>query len=155
MLICIDLSALYFAIRDLSVTINYELLLKQLRKDFGDSCSVHAFTIANSKNVSQSKFLAKLQQLGVNLHVYPQTQNPNFTAEICTWLALSPVKSAIVISNDQAFIRPFEILEGAGKDLTLSFFSEKLHGQWISRVIANSVKFYDLSADGIKESISE
>tara|TARA_Y100000114_G_scaffold157313_1_gene189582 strand:+ start:3839 stop:4306 length:468 start_codon:yes stop_codon:yes gene_type:complete len=155
MLICIDLSALYFAIRDLSITINYESLLTLLKERFGSSCEIHAFTIANSKNVSQQKFLDKLKSLGVILHVYPSTTPPNFTSEICTFTALSSSKEVVIVSNDWGLIRPFDILRDSGRDLTLSFFSEKLMGGWAPRVVSNSVKFFDLSSDEVKHKISE
>ena len=155
MLICIDLSALYFAIRDLGITINYESFLSLLKDEFGDSSEIHAFTIANAKNVSQQKFLTKLSTLGVNLHVYPSTTPPNFTAEIATFTALHKATDVVIVSNDWGLIRPFDILRTSGRSLTLSFFSEKLMGGWTPKVVSGSVKFFDLSADEVKTKISE
>ncbi len=155
MLICIDLSALYFAIRDMGVTINYERFLNELRKTFGDNSEIHCFTIANSKNVSQQKFLAKLGQLGVKLHVYPSNTPPNFTAEIATWCALSGKDRAVIVSNDQSLIRPFEMLKVAGKTMVLSFFSEKIQGAWMPLVFSREVEFFDLSSPEVKNKISE
>jgi len=155
MLICIDLSALYFAIRDLSITINYESFLSLLKAKFGENSEIHAFTIANAKNISQQKFLTKLSSLGVNLHVYPSTTPPNFTAEISAFTALSEVENVVIVSNDWGLIRPFDILRDSGKDLTLSFFSEKLMGGWTPKVVSGSVKFYDLSAEEVRSKISE
>lgn len=155
MLICIDLSALYFAIRDLSITINYEKLVTELKSKFGSDSEIHCFTIANDKNVSQQKFLGRLRQLGVELHVYPSTTPPNFTSEICSWVALSGSEAAVVISNDNGLIRPFDMLKSSGKSLTLSFFSEKLQGQWNPMILSGEVDFYDLSASEVKSKISE
>ena len=155
MLICIDLSALYFAIRDMGVTINYERFLNELRKTFGASSEIHCFTIANSKNVSQQKFLTKLGQLGVKLHVYPSNTPPNFTAEISTWCALSDKEEVVIVSNDQGLMRPFDILRLAGKKLTLSFFSEKIQGGWMPVVFSREVEFFDLSSPEVKARISE
>lgn len=155
MLICIDLSALYFAIRELSITINYESFLRELRKKFGEDASIHCFTIAASKNVSQQKFLQKLQQLGVELHVYPSNTPPVFTAEICTWAANSDAKSVVFVTNDWNMIRSFDMLESFGKELTLSFFSEKLQGPWIPRVMSGKTRFYDLSDSEVSSKIAE
>lgn len=155
MLICIDLSALYFAIRDLSITINYESFLRELRAKFGPHSEIHCFTIAAPKNVSQQKFLQKLGQLGVKLHVYPSNTPPVFTAEICTWAALSGKDSVVFVTNDWNLIRSYDMLKNAGKDLTLSFFSEKLQGPWTPKVLSGEVKFYDLSSNEVRAKIAE
>ena len=155
MLICIDLSALYFAIRDLSITINYEKLVSELKSTFDEKAEIHCFTIANEKNVSQQKFLARLEQLGVELHVYPSNTPPNFTTEICTWVAISGKDEAIILSNDSGLIRTFDMLKNVGKKITLSFFSEKLQGPWTPRVLSGEIEFFDLSAPEIKSKISE
>ena len=155
MLICIDLSALYFSIRDMGVTINYDRFLNELRNNFGKNAEIHAFTIANSKNVSQQKFLSKLGQLGVKLHVYPSNQPSNFSAEICTWAALSGKKHVVIVSNDASLIRPFQMLKVSGIHTSLSFFSERIQGEWMPLIFSREVEFLDLSAPEIKESISE
>ena len=97
MLICIDLSAMYFAIRDLSITINYEKFLSELRSQFGKDAQIECFTIAKSTNVSQQKFLDKLKSLGVNLHVYPSSTPANFSNEICAWVGMSGAEDVLII----------------------------------------------------------
>lgn len=155
MLICIDLSAMYFAIRDLSITINYEKFLKELRGIFGEDASIECFTIAKSTNVSQQKFLTKLETLGVTLHVYPPNTAPNFSNEICAWVGMSDKKDVLVISNDVGLIRPFQMFKQAGKNLTLSFFSEKLQGSWTPKILSGEVSFFDLSSEAVKDKIAE
>lgn len=155
MLICIDLSAMYFAIRDLSITINYEKFLGELRDLFGKDASIQCFTIAKSTNVSQQKFLKKLESLGVNLHVYPPNTTPNFSNEICAWVGMSDKSDVLIISNDTGLIRPFEIFKASGKNLTLSFFSEKLQGSWTPKILSGDVKFFDLSSDLMKDKIAD
>lgn len=155
MLICIDLSAMYFAIRDLSITINYEKFLNELRSMFGQEASIQCFTIAKSTNVSQQKFLTKLQTLGVDLHVYPPNTAPNFSNEICAWVGMSDKKDVLIISNDTGLIRPFDIFTNAGKNLTLSFFSEKLQGSWTPKILSGEVKFFDLSSETVKDKIAD
>ena len=155
MLICIDLSAMYFAIRDLNITINYEKFLTELRSRFGEDAAIECFTIAKSTNVSQQKFLQKLETLGVNLHVYPSNTSPNFSNEICSWVGISKASDVLIISNDTGLIRPFQMFKQSGRNLTLSFFSEKLQGFWTPRILSGEVQFSDLSSDSIREKIAD
>jgi len=153
-MICIDLSRLYFAIRDLNVTINYEKLLTVL-KEKTNSETVEAFTKADPKNVNQSKFLKRLEDLGYNLHVYDvTTQADAFTAEISAMAALSEDKEITILSNDQALLGVFRLLEERGRSMTLCFFSEKLEKQWTPKVLCGDIKFIDLSNPDIRKDIT-
>jgi hypothetical protein len=165
MLVGIDLSALYFAIRDLNITINYDRLINWLKGEaFKHLCSaeamatevidIHAFTIADSKNQSQSKFLERLTSLGVSLHVYSFNTKPNFSVELGVLTALSEHEKVILLTNDEALMRSFSILEESGKDISLCFFSEKLHGAWTPKVLSGEIKFLDLSNPKTKAAIS-
>lgn len=155
-MICIDLSRLYFAIRDLNVTINYEKLLKVLVETCkGDNVGVEAFTKADPKNVNQSKFLKRLEGLGFKLHVYDVgSSTDSFSAEIATVAALSGEKDITILSNDQALMGVFKLLEGADKNVTLCFFSEKLEKGWTPKILCGDVQFLDLSNPEVRKSIT-
>ena len=155
MLICIDLSAMYFAIRDLNITVNYEKFLTELRGQFGSDAQIDCFTIAKSTNTSQQKFLQKLESLGVNLFVYSSKTPPNFSNEICARVGMSDQENVLIISNDTGLIRPFSMFKDAGKSVTLSFFSEKLQGAWTPKILSGSIEFFDLSSEAVRDKISD
>lgn len=153
-MILIDLSRLYFAIRDLNVTINYEKLLSVLMEQSG-SKTVEAFTKADPKNINQSKFLKRLESLGYNLHIYDvSTTSDAFTAEISALASLSEDKDITILSNDFSLCGVFKILEERGRNVTLCFFSERLEKGWTPKVLCGDVKFIDLSNPEIKKSIA-
>ena len=155
-MICIDLSRLYFAIRDLNVTINYEKLLKVLLETCeGETNVVEAFTKADPKNVNQSKFLKRLEGLGFKLHVYDVgNSTDSFSAEIATIAALSGDKDITILSNDQALMGVFKLLEEHDKNVTLCFFSEKLEKGWTPKILCGDVQFLDLSNPEVRKSIT-
>ena len=103
-MICIDLSRLYFAIRNLGVTINYEKLVNVLLKncESGDTEeTIEAFTKADPKNKNQNRFLERLEGLGINLRVYDaSTSISSFSMEITAVAALSGDESITILSND-------------------------------------------------------
>ena len=114
MLICIDLSKVYFALRDLGITIDYEELLKVIKEKVdtgGNDVQLEGFTVADSRNVGQARFLGKLTEMGIKLHVYPHDSGPpNFSSEISTTAALSEHEEIVFVSNDSTLIRVFGIL---------------------------------------------
>jgi len=153
-MICIDLSRLYFAIRDLNVTINYEKLLNVLKEKTGCT-EVEAFTKADPKNINQGKFLKRLEALGYNLHIYDVgTQTDSFSAEISAMAALAEGDAVTILSNDQALLGVFNLLEGRGKNLTLCFFSEKLEKSWTPKILCGDIKFIDLSNPETRKAIT-
>tara|TARA_B000000460_G_scaffold242477_1_gene210220 strand:- start:2769 stop:3242 length:474 start_codon:yes stop_codon:yes gene_type:complete len=154
-----DLSRLYFAIRDLNVTINYEKLINVLLKSCeGENPSgeiLEAFTKADPKNKNQSKFLERLEKLGINLRVYDASIPVNsFSTEMATIAALSRDKSVTILSNDRSLIRVFDILEEKGISPTLCFFSEKLDKEWTPKILCGDTKFMDLSNPTIRKTIT-
>ena len=164
MLVCVDLSSLYFTIRKLGITVNYDKLANWLSSEAGNALfgedesrgavELHAFTVADSKNTSQTKFLDKLASLGFNMHVYNFTTKPNFSVEMAVLAALSEKKEVLFLTNDEALLRPFDILEEAGKSPALCFFSEALHGSWTPLILSREVRFSDLSAPSVRSVIS-
>jgi uncharacterized LabA/DUF88 family protein len=154
MLIVIDLSSLYFSIRDLNITLNYEKLITYFKDQFGEETELHAFTVADSQNTSQTRFLEKLKGLGVELHIYGFDTPSKFSTEIMTWGALSDKEEVVLVSGDGDLIRSFELMKGAGRSMSLCFFSEKLAPSWNPRVIAGDVKFIDLSNPEIRKVIT-
>tara|TARA_B100000131_G_scaffold221323_1_gene212836 strand:- start:25027 stop:25533 length:507 start_codon:yes stop_codon:yes gene_type:complete len=167
MLVCIDLSSLYFAIRGLNITVNYEKLVGWLKTtafselfESGDNPStsivdIQAFTIADPKNQSQSKFLTRLGELGVGLNVYDFNTKPNFSVELGVVAAMSSHEKIVIMSNDSALLRSFDLLKDrGGKDVALCFFSEKLDGSWTPKILSNEVKFLDLSNPKTRSAIS-
>jgi hypothetical protein len=156
MLVCVDLSSLYFAIREINITVNYESLIEWLRSqsDSEDAVEIHAFSIADPKNQSQTKFLKRLEGLGVTLHIYDFNTKPNFSVELGVWAALSDHEKVMIISNDSALLRAFSILEKGGKKMSLSFFSEKLNGNWTPKILSGEISFLDLSSPETRAKIS-
>ena len=163
MLVCIDLSALYFTIRKLGITVNYEKLTSWVmahceERLFGDSgkenIELHAFTVADPKNTSQTKFLERLRTLGYDLHVYSFTTKPCFSIEMAVSAALSDKKRVVFMTNDDALMRSFELLTEAGKEPGLCFFSEALHGNWTPKILSREVRFADLSDPSVKSQVS-
>ena len=164
MLVCVDLSALYFTIRKLGITVNYEKLTQWLNVSaggalFGEDGSreapeLHAFTVADAKNTSQTKFLERLESLGFNMHIYSFTTKPNFSVEMAVLAALSKKEEVVFMTNDEALLRPFDILKEAGKSPALCFFSEALHGSWTPKILSREICFSDLSAPAVRSAIS-
>lgn len=163
MLVCIDLSALYFTIRKLGITVNYEKLTSWVKTQcearlFGEASEeeieLHAFTVADAKNTSQTKFLDRLKALGYDLHVYSFTTKPCFSIEMAVTAALSPKKRVVFMTNDDALMRSFGLLSGAGKEPGLCFFSEALHGNWTPKILSREVQFTDLSDPVVKAVVS-
>lgn len=153
-MVLVDLSRLYFAVRDLKITIAYEKLFSTLREGRGSpDDEVVALTVADKKNVSQQKFIERIQALGVKVYVYGCETPPNFSTEIAALAALSKETAIVVISNDQMLLRVFGILEEAGKAMTLCFFSEKLDGAWTPKIINKEISFIDLSNPEVKAEI--
>ena len=160
-MICMDLSRLYFAIRDLSVTINYEKLINILLENNNTSTGatscecIEAFTKADPKNKNQSKFLERLEGLGVKLHTYDAGTSANsFSTEMATVASLSKDKSILILSNDKSLIRVFDLLKENGREPTLCFFSEKLDKEWTPKILCGDTQFIDLSNPSIKKSIT-
>jgi len=156
MLVCVDLSSLYFAIREINITVNYENLITWIKSQAtgDDVVEIHAFSIADPKNQSQTKFLKRLEGLGVTLHIYDFNTKPNFSVELGVWAAMSKQEDVMIISNDSSLLRAFSILEEGGKKMSLSFFSEKLNGSWTPKILSGEIKFLDLSAPDTKAQIS-
>jgi len=158
MLVCIDLSKLYFSLRSLGVTINYGALLDFLRDqaDEGEEVRFEAFTTKDAKNSGQQRFLAALDDLGVNLHTYNYTavSNANFSTEMVAEASLSEEKTVIMVSNDGALMRVFGLLKDRGKDPALCFFSERLESSWTPQILRGDVKFIDLSDPDVQQIIA-
>lgn len=163
MLVCIDLSALYFTIRKLGITVNYEKLTAWIKSQceerlFGEgsegTIELHAFTVADAKNTSQTKFLERLKALGYELHVYSFTTKPCFSIEMAVSAALSDKKRVVFMTNDDALMRSFGLLESSGKEPALCFFSEALHGNWTPKILSREVRFTDLSDPAVKSKVS-
>ncbi len=153
-MICIDLSRLYFAIRDLNVTINYEKLLNVLLGENKDQ-KVEAFTKADPKNTNQNKFLKRLEDLGYTLHTYDASAKTDaFSAEISAIAALSKDTDITILSNDQDLLGVFKLLEDSGRNVTLCFFSEKLEKGWTPKILCGDIKFIDLSNPDVRKSIT-
>ncbi len=155
-MICMDLSRLYFAIRDLNVTINYEKLLNVLLETCkGENTAIEAFTKADPKNVNQGKFLARLEKLGFKLHIYDvATSTDSFSAEIATIASLSGDKDITILSNDQSLMRVFNLLEENDRNVTLCFFSEKLDKGWTPKILCGDIQFIDLSNPDTRKAIT-
>ncbi len=163
MLVCIDLSALYFTIRKLGITVNYEKLTSWINDhceeklfgvNSGEKVELHAFTVADPKNTSQTKFLERLKALGYNLHVYSFTTKPCFSIEMAVTAALSEKNRTVFMTNDDALMRSFGLLAEAGKNPALCFFSEALHGNWTPKILSREVRFTDLSDPAVKAKVS-
>jgi len=155
-MICMDLSRLYFAIRDLNITINYEKLINVLIENRDTKKeTIEAFTKADPKNKNQSKFLERLEKLGITLRTYDvSTPTNSFSTEIATVAALSGDKSITILSNDRSLIRVFDILKEKGVNPTLCFFSEKLDKEWTPKILCGDTEFMDLSNPSIRETIT-
>lgn len=163
MLVCIDLSALYFTIRKLGITVNYEKLTAWIKGQcedqlFGEGSpeeiELHAYTVADPKNTSQTKFLDRLSTLGYSLHVYSFTTKPCFSIEMAVTAALSSKKRVVFMTNDDALMRSFGLLTESGKEPGLCFFSEALHGSWTPKILSREVRFTDLSDPAVKAQVS-
>lgn len=154
MLVCIDLSRLYFAIRSLGVAVDYEALLNVLEERASDEVEIVGYTTADPGNVKQAKFLERLAEMDVNVRIYPADSQPSFTAEIATEAALHEMKDVLIVSNDSEFLRVFELLREGGKRPELCFFSDRLDAAWNPHVISGSVPFTDLSDPKIRKAIT-
>ena len=136
----------------MNTSVDYEKLFELFREKH-KNIRIEGFTIADKKNINQNKFLVKLMELGVSLHIYDCDTQPSFTAEISTAVALSEEKEVMVVSNDPSLIRVFDMLEAKGKNPSLCFFSEKLEGSWMPTIIRGGANFFDLSNPKVKQRI--
>ena len=157
MLACMDLSKLYFAVRKLNVTVNYEELIKLLYEKgetLGEDVHIKGFTVSDERNPGQKKFLSRLSELGLDLHVYPYDTTPDFSAEIATIAALSEEDNVVVVSNSSCLIRVFDLLKENGKSPTLCFFSEEVEGNWTPTLLRGGRDFVDLSDPPTKRRVT-
>lgn len=155
-LICLDLSRLYFAARSLSVVLNYEALLDHLESlvDGEDVVDVIGFTVADPGNPKQTKFLERLRDLDVDVRTYPVGSEPSFTPEITAEVAKYEGHRAIVVSNDDAFLRVHELLQQDGKQVRMCFFSDRIDSSWNPRLIRGDIQFIDLSDPEVRKVIT-
>jgi hypothetical protein len=154
MLICIDLSRLYFAVRSLNVSIDYEALLDLLEQRASGDVDVVGFTIADPGNAKQAKFIERLNDMDVEVKCYPADSNPSFTPEIAAEAARYDMDDVLVVSNDQNLIRVFDLLKEGGKRPQLCFFSDRLDSAWNPLIISGEVPFVDLSDPAVRRVIS-
>lgn len=156
-LICLDLSRLYFAARSLSVVLNYEALLDHLESlvDDEDVVDVVGFTVADPGNAKQTKFLERLRGLDVDVRSYPVGSAPSFTPEIVAEVARYPGRRVIVVSNDDAFLRAHELLQVEGKQVQMSFFSDRISSEWNPRLLRGDISFIDLSDPEVRKFITQ
>lgn len=154
MLICIDLSRLYFAIRSLNIAIDYEALLDLLEERSSGDVDIVGFTIADPGNAKQAKFLERLNDMDVNVKVYPADSSPSFTPEISAEAARYDMDDVLVVSNDAGLIRVFDLLKEDGKRPSLCFFSDRLDPAWNPLIISGEVPFIDLSDPAIRKVIT-
>lgn len=154
MLVCIDLSRLYFAIRSLGVAVDYEALLNVFEEKATDEVEFVGFTTADPGNAKQAKFIERLNEMYVDVKVYPADSSPSFTAEIATEAALHGTKDVLIVSNDAEFLRVFDLLREGGKNPELCFFSDRLDAAWNPHIISGSIPFTDLSDPKIRKAIT-
>lgn len=154
MLICIDLSRLYFAIRSLNISIDYEALLDLLEERSSGDVDIVGFTIADPGNAKQAKFLERLNEMDVNVKVYPADSSPSFTPEISAEIARYEMDDVMVVSNDASLIRVFDLIKEDGKRPSLCFFSDRLDPAWNPLIISGEVPFIDLSDPGVRKAIT-
>lgn len=153
-LICIDLSRLYFAVRALGVTVNYEALLDALESTGTGDVDIVGFTIADPGNLKQAKFIQRLEELGVEMKVYPVDSPPSFTPEIATVAAQYDGDDILIVSGDAHLMRVFQLLREDGKSPRLCFFSDKLDPSWTPRIFSGEVNFFDLSDPTVRRAIT-
>jgi hypothetical protein len=154
MLICIDLSRLYFAVRSLNILLDYEALLDVLEERFSDEVEIIGFTTADPGNTKQAKFIERLTEMDVLVKVYPADSQPSFTAEIAVEVARHDMMDVLVVSNDAGFLRVFDLLREGGKRPGLCFFSDRLDVAWNPAIISGAIPFTDLSDPMIRKSIT-
>jgi len=145
MLICLDLSRLYFALRDLRVQVDYAELLNLLRQQATGDVDILGFTVADRSNERQMYFLNNLTRMGVDVKIWDAASPPSFTAEIATYAGMYVGDHILVVSGDAGLIRVFDILKEDDHRVQLSFFSEKLDPAWVPLILSGKVDFIDLS----------
>jgi len=151
-MVLIDLSRLYFAVRDLRLSLNYARLLHEITENMEEP--VIAFTVSSAKNTQQVKFLNKLRGYGVDLIECEFNTPSNFSIEIIAAAAIAEDQFITVVSNDGALVRPFNILRAHGKCMKLCFFSERLDGVWMPLILNGNIPLIDLSEKELKARIT-
>jgi hypothetical protein len=149
MLIAIDLSRVYFAVRDLKLRLDYEKLFDLLVGDTPkEEVTIYAFTVANPDNKKQRKFLERLRELGVHVVTYSFKTRPSFSEELSAIAGecLSHGETVTLVSNDRALMRVFDLLDAYAPRMTLCFFSDKLEAGWAQKILKEKTNFTDLSS---------
>jgi len=158
MLVLVDLTKLYFAVRDLRLHIDYGSLIEFIKDEYQDlneeDIKFEAFTLYDPKNVGQIKFLENLESLGVAINKHKFGKKLNFSIDIAAKACANGHKHILVISNDQELTRLFSILKALKKEPALCFFSERLGGPWNPEILNGDVEFIDLSHPEVKNTIA-
>ena len=166
MVIVLDLTRLYFALRSLNRAIDYSELLMILREHVrslhprgnsyvAGSVQIIAFTMEGRKNLAQAKFLGNLEAQGVRIYreefeASNRDVSDGYSIEIAAMLGASLLDSrvprlAVVVSDCPRLIWPISLLKERGVKVTVAFFAEALAGKWIPRILSKEVDFLDLS----------
>ena len=158
MLVLIDLTKLYFAVKDLRVHVDYKSLVNFVKEEYEEvdeeDIRFEAYTMYNGNNVGQVKFIENLESLGMKVVRQPFGKNANFSIDIAARAMEEESKEILVISNDPDLSRLFPILRRGDKQPTLCFFSERLGEGFYPEIIAGDVEFIDLSHPEIKHQIT-
>ena len=155
MLVCIDLSRLYFILKKVRCSLDYSKFVNFLRSLSGDpNVQIVGFTIADKSNKRQTSFLRRLEGMGIKLHVYPTDTRPSFTMEMVAIAGLSPKQNVVFVTDDVALISVFEILQARGKNCGLAFFSTELSGRWIPHFLQGTYSLFDLGEEKTLAEIS-
>ena len=152
LIIIMDLSQLYFAIRNMGQTVNYRKMIEEILR--GREARKVAFTVFDPANEKQASFLDRLRKWGVDVRTFPSNTPSNFTPEMSVIAGSSPESEIILVTGDDKMIRPFRLLEASGKKVELVFFSERLSGGWNPLILSGQVNFFDLSNPDVKKRLT-
>jgi len=153
-----DLTKLYFAVKDLRLRVDYKSLIEFVKEEYPEvdeeDIKFEAYTLYNPQNNGQVKFIERLEAMGVSVTKNTFDKSANFSIDIAARAASNRDKQILVISNDPDLARLFSILRGTEKEPTLCFFSERLGNTFYPDILSGDVDFIDLSHPEVKNIIA-
>lgn len=139
--VLLDISQLFFAARANKTTLNYAGMLRRIYGDAEDRRAT-GFTVYDPKNARQGSFLQMLRDLGVEVHVRPVGENPDFSLELAMLAGREPPGVGVTfVSGSAALHRSVPLLRGP---VVVAFFPAQLDPVWAPDILARSVAFVDL-----------
>ena len=159
---------MYFALRDLRSTFDYASLAKVLARSMklhDSSAAVTGFSIVAPDNEKQTAFLSSLRSQNFTLILKESRELtvpsdhvsffPDMLARVVHDMDMGVLTAngsdvVVFITDDPAAAR---VLPDFALDAVACFFSERLHGPWVTAIANDTLAFMDLSSPELRKAL--